>query len=101
MRDTETERHGDTGRGKSRLLAESPMWDLIPDSGIMIWAEDRCPNAEPPRRPCSLTFVNLTVDVSWPWEWPNICCFSYHLARESAYWKDPVQYSRAIKSENL
>ena len=36
MRDTERERErekergGDTGRGKSRLYAGSPMWDSIP-----------------------------------------------------------------------
>ena len=30
MRDTETERGRDTGRGRSRLHAGSPTWDLIP-----------------------------------------------------------------------
>ena len=30
MRDTERERDRDIGRGKSRLHAGSPMWDLIP-----------------------------------------------------------------------
>ena len=29
MRDTERERGRDTGRGRSRLHAESPTWDLI------------------------------------------------------------------------
>ena len=31
MRDIERERGRDTGRGRSRLHAGSPMWDLIPD----------------------------------------------------------------------
>ena len=31
MRDTEKERGRDTGRGRSRLHAGSPMWDLIPE----------------------------------------------------------------------
>ena len=30
MRDTEKERSRDTGRGRSRLHARSPTWDLIP-----------------------------------------------------------------------
>ena len=30
MRDTQTERGKDTGRGRSRLQAGNPMWDLIP-----------------------------------------------------------------------
>ena len=30
MRDTERERGRDTGRGRSRLHAGSPMWDSIP-----------------------------------------------------------------------
>ena len=30
MRDTERERGRDTGRGRSRLPAGSPMWDLDP-----------------------------------------------------------------------
>ena len=30
MRDTDRERGRDTGRGRSRLHAGSPMWDLIP-----------------------------------------------------------------------
>ena len=30
MRDTHRERGRDTGRGRSRLHAGSPMWDLIP-----------------------------------------------------------------------
>ena len=29
-RERERERGGDTGRGRSRLHAGSPMWDLIP-----------------------------------------------------------------------
>ena len=43
MRDTERGR--DTGRGRSRLHAESPMWDSIPG----LWG-----HAEPPRRPRTL-----------------------------------------------
>ena len=37
IRDThrERERSRDLGRGRSRLHAGSPMWDLIPDPGIM------------------------------------------------------------------
>ena len=31
MRDTHREKRRDTGRGRSRLLAGSPMWDSIPD----------------------------------------------------------------------
>ena len=30
MRDTHTERGGDIGRGRSRLLTRSPIWDSIP-----------------------------------------------------------------------
>ena len=33
------ERGRDTGRGRSRLHAQSPMWDLILVSRIMPWAE--------------------------------------------------------------
>ena len=33
MRDTHRGR--DIGRGRSRLLARCPMWDSIPDPGIM------------------------------------------------------------------
>ena len=50
MRDT------DYGRGGSRLLAGSPMQDLIPDSGIMTLAEGRCPTVEPPRCPFCIVF---------------------------------------------
>ena len=35
-RERETERGRDTGRGKSRLHAGSPMWDLIPG----LWDHD-------------------------------------------------------------
>ena len=41
MRDTEGERGGrDTGRGRSRLHAGSPTWDLIPGlQDLLPWAE--------------------------------------------------------------
>ena len=39
MRDREKERGGDTGRGRSRLPAGSPMWDSIRDPGITPQAE--------------------------------------------------------------
>ena len=39
MKDTEERERGrDTGRGRSRLQAGSPMWD----SRIMPWATGRC-----------------------------------------------------------
>ena len=47
MRETHTE----TGRERSGLLAGSPMWDLIPDSGITPCAEGRRSTAEPSRCP--------------------------------------------------
>ena len=39
MRGTEGERCRDTGRGRSRLHAETPMWDWIRVSRIMLQAE--------------------------------------------------------------
>ena len=33
MRDTDQEKEAETGRGRSRLLAGSPMWDSIPTAG--------------------------------------------------------------------
>ena len=36
MRDIEKERGRDIGRGRSRLLSGSPMWDSIPDPQIML-----------------------------------------------------------------
>ena len=47
MRDTERSR--DTGRGRSRLHAGSPVWDSIP--GLQDHAEGRPQTAEPPRDP--------------------------------------------------
>ena len=38
MRDTDTERGRDTGRGRSRLHAGSPTRDLIPGPGVTPWA---------------------------------------------------------------
>ena len=35
MRDTKRETCRNIGRGRSRLLAGSPMWDWVPDPGIM------------------------------------------------------------------
>ena len=35
VRDRERERRRDTGRGRSRLPARSPIWDLIPDPGMV------------------------------------------------------------------
>ena len=48
MKDTERDR--DTGRGRSRLHAGSPMWDSIRVSRITPWAEGRCSTTELPRR---------------------------------------------------
>ena len=49
--ETQRERGRDTGRGWSRILTGSPMWDLIPVPRIMSWAEGRRSTAEPPRCP--------------------------------------------------
>ena len=48
------ERGRDTGRGKSRLHAGSPMGYSIPGSWITPWAEGRCSTTEPPRCPYHL-----------------------------------------------
>ena len=52
-----TERGRDTGRGRSRLHAGSPMQDLIPDPRIPTWAEGSHPTAEPPRCPSHYLFI--------------------------------------------
>ena len=36
------ERGSDIGRGRSRVHAGSPMWDLIPGPRTTPWAEGRC-----------------------------------------------------------
>ena len=63
MRDTdcerERERGRDTGRGGSRLHAGSPMWNSIPDSRIMPWAEGRPSTAEPSGVPNLDTFLKI------------------------------------------
>ena len=48
---TQRGRGRDTGTGRSRLPAGSPMWDSIPDPGITPWAEGRRSTTEPPRCP--------------------------------------------------
>ena len=57
LRERERERGRDIGRRRTRLLAGSPMWDSIPDPEIMLYAEDSCSTAEPPRRPCLFVFL--------------------------------------------
>ena len=42
------DRGRDIGRGRSRFLAGSPMWDLIFRPRIMPWAEGRRSIVEPP-----------------------------------------------------
>ena len=54
MRYTETERRRDTDRGRSRLHAGRPIWDLIPGLQDHAWAKGTCSAFEPPRRPCLL-----------------------------------------------
>ena len=54
MRDTQ--READLGRRRSRVLAESLMWDLMPALGITPWAKGRRSTAEPPRPPDHATF---------------------------------------------
>ena len=39
MRDTHRDRGRDIGKGRSRLHAGSPMWDLIQVSRIRLWTE--------------------------------------------------------------
>ena len=70
------ERGRDIGRRVSRLLAGSPMWDSILNSGITPWAEGRCSTTEPPR--CSgqrriLSRLHTQhgarwVSISQPWD---------------------------------
>ena len=50
------------GRGRSRLLAGSPMWDSIPGPGIMPWAEGRRSTAEPPGVPAPLLSLGFCSD---------------------------------------
>ena len=52
MRDTERYRGRDTGRGRSRLHAGSPMWDSIPGPGDHNLSQGRCSITEPSR--CAL-----------------------------------------------
>ena len=61
MRDTEREKGRDTGRGRSRLLAGSPTWDLIPDPGITPLAKGRCSTAEPFRHPGTVLLNGIYV----------------------------------------
>ena len=56
MRDTEREKGRDIGRGRSRHPTGSPMWDSIPDHGIMPWAKGRHSTTEPPRHPFNYIF---------------------------------------------
>ena len=42
MRDTERERGRDIGRGRSRLHAGSPTWDLIPGPQDQALSQRRC-----------------------------------------------------------
>ena len=60
------ERGRDTGRGRSRLLAGSPMQDLILDPGIT--TEGRRPTAEPPKHPKDnifLSFFLSNFETTW------------------------------------
>ena len=41
IHESHRKRGRDTGRGRSRLPARSPMWHLIQDSGITPWAEPK------------------------------------------------------------
>ena len=61
MRDTERERQRgrDTGRGRSRLPAESPMRD----SRITLWTKGRRSTAEPPRHPTISHFIFFSVSL--------------------------------------
>ena len=47
----ERERGRDTGRGRSRLHAGSPMWDSILGLQDHAWTKGRCQTTEPPRDP--------------------------------------------------
>ena len=49
--ETQRQRSRDIGRGRSRLHAETLMWDSILDPGIMHWAKDRRSTAELPGCP--------------------------------------------------
>ena len=51
MRDTQRERGRDTGRGRSRLHAGSPTWELILGLQDHTLGWRRCETAEPPRLP--------------------------------------------------
>ena len=57
----ERERGRDTGRGRSRLHAGSPTWDLIRVSRITPWAKGRRQTAAPPRDPATAPFLNGTL----------------------------------------
>ena len=63
MRGRERERKAETGRGRSRPSARSPMWDSILDPGITSWAEGRRSTVESPRRPSDF-ISNETKDSS-------------------------------------
>ena len=51
MRDTEKETGRDTGRGRSRVPAGSPMWDLILGPWDQALSRSRCSTTEPPKHP--------------------------------------------------
>ena len=59
----ERERGRDTGGGRSRLHAESLMWDSIRGLQIAPWAKGRCQTAEPPRDPPIFHFLNLLLYI--------------------------------------
>ena len=82
------ERGRDTGGGRSRLHAGSPMRDSIPRSRIMPWAEGSRSTAKPPRCHCLsdglhifvwLTFALGLSGYGCPWFWKSFFC---HLSVE-------------------
>ena len=74
IHETERERGRDTGRGRSRLHAGSPMWDSIPGSRGHALGQRRCQTAEPPGVP-SITFFFLT-DIAMSTAQSHVCSVS-------------------------
>ena len=57
------ERDRDTGRGRRRLHAGSPMQDSIPGLWDHARGQGRCSTAEPPRRPSKKFLCVFSVNV--------------------------------------